>query len=102
MDIMELNRNFIDGLWSQEINVSDFVNKNITPYSGNASFLQGPTERTKRIWDLCLKALEEERIREQERQRLAEEERIREEERRKFEEKKTKEKQDDEDLLEEN
>ena len=23
--------------------------------------LQGPTERTKRIWDLCLKALEEER-----------------------------------------
>ena len=29
-------------------------------YTG-ASFLQGPTERTKRIWDICLKALEEER-----------------------------------------
>ena len=58
---MELNKTFIDGLWSKEINVSDFVSKNITPYTGDASFLQGPTERTKRIWDLCLKALEEER-----------------------------------------
>ena len=28
---------------------------------GYASFLQGPTERTKHIWNLCLKALEEER-----------------------------------------
>ena len=58
---MELNKTFIDGLWNKEINVSDFVSKNITPYTGDASFLQGPTERTKRIWDLCLKALEEER-----------------------------------------
>ena len=57
---MELNKTFIDGLWNKEINVSDFVSKNITPYTGDASFLQGPTERTKRIWDLCLKALEEE------------------------------------------
>ena len=58
---MELNKTFIDGLWSKEINVSDFVSKNITPYMGDASFLQGPTERTKKIWDICLKALEEER-----------------------------------------
>ena len=58
---MELNKTFIDGLWSKEINVSDFVSKNIAPYTGDASFLQGPTERTKHIWELCLKALEEER-----------------------------------------
>ena len=58
---MELNKTFIDGLWSKEINVSDFVSKNIAPYTGDASFLQGPTERTKKIWELCLKALEEER-----------------------------------------
>lgn len=58
---MELNKTFIDGLWSKEINVSDFVSKNITSYTGDASFLQGPTERTKHIWNLCLKALEEER-----------------------------------------
>ena len=58
---MELNKNFIDGIWSKEINVGDFVRLNITPYTGDASFLQGATERTKRIWELCLKALEEER-----------------------------------------
>ena len=28
---------------------------------GDASFLQGPTERTKAVWNHCLKALEEER-----------------------------------------
>ena len=60
-NIMELNKTFIDGLWNKEINVSDFVSKNIAPYTGDASFLQGPTERTKRIWNLCLEALEEER-----------------------------------------
>ena len=58
---MELNKTFIDGLWSKEINVTSFVQTNITPYLGDATFLQGPTERTKHIWNLCLKALEEER-----------------------------------------
>ena len=61
MNIMELNKTFIDGLWSKEINVTSFVQTNITPYLGDASFLAGPTERTKHIWNLCLKALEEER-----------------------------------------
>ena len=58
---MELNKTFIDGLWSKEINVTSFVQTNIAPYLGDASFLAGPTERTKHIWNLCLKALEEER-----------------------------------------
>ena len=58
---MELNKIFIDGLWSKEINVADFVSNNIAPYTGDASFLQGPTQRTLQIWDLCLKAIEEER-----------------------------------------
>ena len=58
---MDLYSNFIDGSWSQKIDVTDFVRKNITPYEGDASFLVGPTERTKHIWDICLKALEEER-----------------------------------------
>lgn len=29
---MELNKTFIDGLWSKEINVTSFVQTNITPY----------------------------------------------------------------------
>ena len=56
-----MNKVFKDGLWSKEINVSDFVHTNITPYEGDASFLAGPTERTKKVWNECLKALEEER-----------------------------------------
>ena len=35
---MELNKTFTNGLWSKEINVSDFVSKNIAPYTGDASF----------------------------------------------------------------
>ncbi len=58
---MELNTIFTDGVWSREINVADFVSKNIVPYTGDASFLKGPTERTRRVWDTCLQALEEER-----------------------------------------
>ena len=58
---MELNKNFADGIWSKEVNVRDFVLRNITPYDGDASFLAGPTERTKRIWSVCLAALAEER-----------------------------------------
>ena len=58
---MELNKIFKDGLWSSEINVRDFVSHNITPYYGDASFLEGPTERTKAVWNRCLEALAEER-----------------------------------------
>ncbi len=58
---MELNTIFTDGVWSREINVADFVSKNIVPYTGDASFLKGPTERTRRVWNICLQALEEER-----------------------------------------
>ena len=58
---MELSKIFKDGLWSNEINVRDFVSHNITPYYGDASFLEGPTERTKAVWNRCLEALAEER-----------------------------------------
>lgn len=58
---MEINKVFKEGAWNCEINVYDFVSRNITPYEGDASFLSGPTERTTKIWNECLKALEEER-----------------------------------------
>lgn len=53
--------NFKEGRWNYEINVTDFVKTNITPYEGDASFLTGPTERTKAVWNKCLEALAEER-----------------------------------------
>ena len=43
------------------INVRQFVYDNITPYDGDASFLQWPTERTKKLWDKCCELLAEER-----------------------------------------
>jgi len=52
---------FVEGVWQQEINVKDFVKKNVTPYYGDASFLQGPTDRTKALWQLCLDAMKKER-----------------------------------------
>lgn len=57
---MEQNIKFNKGVWETEINVKDFVNQNITPYEGDASFLCGPSERTKRVWDICKQALKEE------------------------------------------
>ena len=39
---------FKEGVWTEGINVRDFIDKNYTPYTGDASFLSGPTERTSR------------------------------------------------------
>ena len=58
---MDLKTQFIDGPWTSGINVTDFVRRNLTSYEGDASFLVGPTQRTTKIWNLCLQALEEER-----------------------------------------
>ncbi len=49
--------------WKTTIDVSNFVNANITPYTGDSSFLASATPRTKRLWDACLVALKEERER---------------------------------------
>ncbi|RFU63165.1 formate C-acetyltransferase [Bacillus sp. V59.32b] len=43
-------RDFLDGNWQKEVNVRDFILKNITPYSGNDTFLEDPTEATSRLW----------------------------------------------------
>ncbi|OZV68084.1 formate C-acetyltransferase [Winogradskyella aurantia] len=54
-------KQFINGSWTKTINVRDFVFKNITPYYGTSTFLEGPTERTKTLWNTCKKAMAEER-----------------------------------------
>lgn len=49
------------GSWKDSIDVKDFVVRNITPYYGDASFLTGPTDRTRQLWSLCLDAMKKER-----------------------------------------
>lgn len=56
-----MTMNFKPGRWKHHVDVTDFVKTNITPYVGDASFLTGPTERTKAVWNKCLEALAEER-----------------------------------------
>lgn len=42
---------FKPGPWMERIDVRDFVQRNYTPYDGDASFLEGATEKTLRLWD---------------------------------------------------
>ena len=50
-------KNFKQGAWCDEINVSDFIKKNYVAYDGDESFLSGPTDKTKRVLkvyeDMC-------------------------------------------------
>ena len=47
--------------WKEEINVRDFIQKNYTPYTGDESFLAGPTEATDKLWGALQKLQKEER-----------------------------------------
>ncbi len=53
---------FKTGNWNKEIDVRNFIQLNYTPYEGDASFLAGESERTKKLWDevaeLCKKEIE--------------------------------------------
>ena len=55
--LMEQWKDFNEGTWCNEINVSDFIKKNYVAYDGDESFLSGPTEKTKRVLkvyeDMC-------------------------------------------------
>ncbi len=52
---------FKKGDWTNSINVRDFIQKNYTPYEGDETFLAGPTERTKELWNRVLELYEIER-----------------------------------------
>lgn len=53
---------FTAGRWSNtSVNVRDFIQKNITPYDGDASFLEGPTEATKKLWTQVMELSRQER-----------------------------------------
>ena len=48
---------FNEGRWQQIIDVRNFIQANYKPYDGNADFLAGITDKTKRVWDKCLDLL---------------------------------------------
>lgn len=54
-------KEFIHGIWTEQINVRDFVINNITPYHGTSEFLVGPSVKTQKLWDVCKEATQEER-----------------------------------------
>ena len=49
------------GNWNNAIDVYDFVLQNITPFEGDQSFLVGPSNKTKTLWDVCKENLLQER-----------------------------------------
>lgn len=51
---------FVPGNWSEEIDVRDFIQKNYTPYLGDQSFLEGPTDDTKSLWNKVDEMIQEE------------------------------------------
>ena len=61
---MEYNawEGFVPGKWSNdEVDVRDFIQKNYTPYDGDESFLAGPTDATKKLWQIVLDLSKKER-----------------------------------------
>lgn len=54
-------KGFTTGEWAKEVNVRDFIQKNYTPYDGDASFLAGPTQATTDLWNQVLDLQKQER-----------------------------------------
>ncbi len=53
---------FEPGRWSHtSVNVRDFIQKNYTPYDGDESFLEGPTEATRKLWEQVMELSRQER-----------------------------------------
>ena len=54
-------KGFEKGDWQSEINVRDFIQRNYTPYEGDSTFLAGPTEKTKKLWNEVLELYKKEK-----------------------------------------
>ncbi|MFN1834225.1 formate C-acetyltransferase [Balneola sp. MJW-20] len=50
----EYYRGFTPGIWNNEIDVRDFIQKNYSPYEGDDSFLSGATDITSLLWQQVL------------------------------------------------
>ena len=59
--MMEQWTGFNEGRWSKHIDVRNFIQTNYTEYTGDASFLEGATEETKKLWDVVCELSKQER-----------------------------------------
>ena len=53
-------REFKNGDWCNSIDVRDFIVRNVTPYTGDETFLVGSSGRTKAVWAKLKPYFEEE------------------------------------------
>lgn len=60
-EIREEWQGFTSGKWTEEVNVRDFIQKNYTVYTGDASFLTNATERTTNLWAKVCDLMKQER-----------------------------------------
>lgn len=51
---------FVEGEWTEKVNVSDFIQKNYTSYVGDDSFLAPISSKTGAVWSKCEELLNEE------------------------------------------
>ena len=54
-------RSFAPGDWRTTIDVRDFITRNVKPYTGDETFLVGPSARTKAVWARLQPYFEQER-----------------------------------------
>ncbi|WP_078543365.1 formate C-acetyltransferase [Litchfieldia alkalitelluris] len=52
---------FVEGKWTKEVNVRDFILTNINPYLGSEEFLADATENTKLLWKQVIELTKQER-----------------------------------------
>ena len=54
-------KGFESGTWEREISVRSFIKHNYTPYDGDESFLEKPTQNTVELWDKVMELTRKER-----------------------------------------
>jgi formate C-acetyltransferase len=54
-------RGFAVNMWQRGVDVRNFIQLNYSPYEGDGAFLQGPTPRTRDLWESLQPLLTEER-----------------------------------------
>ncbi len=54
-------RGFVEGVWVREVDVRDFIQKNVSPFAGDGGFLVPATARTEALWAQVKALLADER-----------------------------------------